>query len=180
MNDEVKILENNIIGAFIVDKDTQRYIKNLSEDMFSTLNARRLFIIIKNLYINKKEIDLISISNEMTTGVEKETDALQQIMKITDDIITTSNIESNIEKLKDIYLRNQIKEFIVKAAKDLKNTNIDTLEIKKNLLKNIESIKDTRNIKVADNIQDSFVKTLDMIENKYNKRGRLFVLYGIF
>ena len=170
MNDEVKMLENNIIGAFIVDKDTHRYIKGLSEEMFISANAKRLFKIIKNLYISKQEIDLMSISNEMTTGVEKETDALQQIMKITDDIITTSNIESNIEKLKDIYLRNQIKEFIVKAAKDLKNTEMDTLDIKKNLLKNIESIKDTRNIKVADNVQDSFVKTLDMIENKYKKR----------
>lgn len=179
MNDEIKMLENNIIGAFIIDKDTHRYIKQLSEDMFINLNAKRLFKIIKDLYINKKEIDLISISNQLTTGIEKETDILQELIKITDDLITTSNIESNIEKLKDINLRSQIKDIIIKAAKNLTDVSIDTLDIKKELLKNVESIKDTRNIKVADNIQDSFVKTLDEIEQKYHK-GEDYSLYTGF
>lgn len=179
MNDEIKMLENNIIAAFIIDKDTHRYIKQVSEDMFINLNAKRLFKIIKYLYINKKEIDLISISNQLTTGLEKETNILQELVKITDDLVTTSNLESNIEKLKDINLRNQIKDIIIKAAKNLKDVNIDTLDIKKELLKNVESIKDTRNIKVADNIQDSFVKTLDEIEQKYQK-GEDYSLYTGF
>lgn len=173
------MLENNIIAAFIIDKDTHRHIKQLSEDMFINSNTKRLFKIIKELYINKKEIDLISISNQLTTGIEKETDILQELIKITDDLVTTSNIESNIEKLKDINLRNQIKDIIIKAAKNLKDVNIDTLDIKKELLKNVENIKDTRNIKVADNIQDSFVKTLDEIEQKYQK-GEDYSLYTGF
>lgn len=180
MNEEIKMLENNIIGAFIIDKDTHRYIKQLSEDMFNTINAKRLFKIIKDLYINKKEIDLMSISNQLTTGITKETDVLKEIISITDDIITTSNIESNIEKLKDINLRNQIKNIIVKAAKDLKNIDIDTLDIKKDLLRNVESIKDNRNIKVADNVQDSFVKTLDAIEQKYEKGEDYSLFTGFF
>lgn len=173
------MLENNIIAAFIIDRDTHRYIKQVSEDIFINSNAKRLFKIIKELYINKKEIDLISISNQLTTGIEKETDILQELIKITDDLVTTSNIESNIEKLKDINLRNQIKDIIIKAAKNLKDINIDTLDIKKELLRNVESIKDTRNIKVADNIQDSFVKTLDEIEQKYQK-GEDYSLYTGF
>lgn len=179
MNDEVKMLENNIIGAFIIDKDTHKYIKQLSEEMFISVNAKQLFKIIKDLYINKKEIDLISISNQLTTGIEKETDILQELIRITDDLITTSNIESNIEKLKDIKLRNQIKNIIVKAAKDLKDISIDTLDIKKELLKNVENIKDIRNVKVSDNIQDSFVKALDEIEQKYQK-GEDYSLYTGF
>lgn len=179
MNDEIEFLENNIIGAFIIDKDTHRYIKQLSEDMFISKNSKRLFNIIKNLYINKKEINLISINNCLTTGVVKEAYNLQNLVKITDDIVTTSDIESNIEKLKDINLRNKIKEIIIKAARDLKNVDVDTLDIKKELLKNVESIKDTRNIKVADNIQDSFVKTLEAIEQKYQK-GEDYSLYTGF
>lgn len=179
MNDEIEFLENNIIGAFIIDKDTHRYIKQLSEDMFISKNSKRLFNIIKNLYINKKEINLISINNCLTTGVVKEAYNLQNLVKITDDIVTTSDIESNIEKLKDINLRNKIKEIIIKAAKDLKNVDVDTLDIKKELLKNVESIKDIRNIKVADNIQDSFAKTLEAIEQKYQK-GEDYSLYTGF
>lgn len=180
MNDEIKLLENNIIAAFIIDKDTHRYIKQLTEDLFITEDSKKIFKVIKDLYINKKEIDLISVSNQFTTGITKETDMLQKLIKITDDLITTSNIECNIEKLKDIRLRNQIKDIIIKATNNLKDVNIDTLDIKKELLRNLESIKDIRNIKVADNIQDSFVKTLDEIEQKYQNNEDYSLYTGFF
>lgn len=179
MESNIEFLENNIIGAFIIDKDTHRYIKQLSEDMFISKKAKRIFSVIKGLYINKKQINLISVNNCLTTGVKKEVDTLQYLVKITDDIVTTSDIENNIEKLKDINLRNRIKEIIIKATNDLKDVNIDTLVIKKELLRNVESIKDTRNVKVADNVQDSFIKTLDAIEQKYQK-GEDYSLYTGF
>lgn len=179
MNKDVEILENNIIGAFIVDKDTHKYIKELSEDMFISNNSKQLFKIIKDMYISKEKINLISVNNKFANGVTEETTILNKIIKITDDVVTTSNIKSNIEKLKDINKRKALQDIVVNLNRDIKDVNKSIDEIKKDLIKAVNNIK-TEEIKVADNIQDALIKTLSSIEEKKNKGDDYSLYTGFF
>ncbi len=178
MNDNIEFLENNVLAAFILDVETHRYIKELTEDFFHISRSKAIFKIIKNLYLNKQDINIITINNKLI-GNNSGAGYLQELMHITDNFISSANIQDSINKLQDINIRFQIQNVLTAAFKNLKDTNNDPIEIRKDIIKEISSIQDTRNISIAENMQDAFIKTLDSIENKY-KKGEDYSYYTGF
>lgn len=179
MNSGIEFLENNIIAAFITDKSSHYKIKELSEEFFMTEKSKKIFKIIKNLFLNHEEINIITITNKLTSG-KNSTKILEELIKITDEVIINVNIDTYIEKLKDIHLRNKMQKIIVNTAKKINNVEFDVQDIKKELIKNLISIKDERQLDNAESIQDSFTKTLDSIESKHNKSEDFSYFTGFF
>lgn len=179
MNSGIEFLENNIIAAFIIDKSSHYKIKELSEEFFITEKSKKIFKIIKNLFLNHEEINIITITNKLTSG-KNSTKILEELIKITDNVVINVNIDTHIEKLKDIHLRNKIQKIIINTAKKINNVEFDVQDIKKELIKNLASIKDDRQLDNAESIQDSFTKTLDDIENKHNKSEDFSYFTGFF
>ena len=111
---DIELLENQIIGSFILDKDTHRYINKLTEGYFSLDNSRKIFNVIKQLYKENEEISVITINNKLAVNTDK-TQVLKKLFEITDNIITTSDIKIAVEKLKDNYNRKQIHRMLAWA-----------------------------------------------------------------
>lgn len=177
MND-IELLENQIIGSFILDKDTHRYINKLTESYFSIDNAKKIFNIIKQLHKENKEISVITINNKLAVNTD-ETQVLKKLFEITDNIITTADIKTAIEKLKDNYNRKEIHKLILKINKDIRNADKTVNEIKKEIIQDINNIKnDAENI--AENMQDVFIKVLGDIEEKKQKGDDYSFYTGFF
>lgn len=177
MND-IELLENQIIGSFILDKDTHRYINKLTEGYFSLDNSRKIFNVIKQLYKENEEISVITINNKLAVNTDK-TQVLKKLFEITDNIITTSDIKIAVEKLKDNYNRKQIHKLILKVNKDIRNADKTVSEIKKEIMQDINNIKnDAENI--AENMQDVFIKVLGDIEEKKQKGDDYSFYTGFF
>lgn len=178
---ELELLENQIIGSFIVDSDTHRYIKELDENIFTLPKSKVLFNTIKKLYLNKEDINLITINNKLSSGINsKGNRIIEEICNITDSIVTTSNIESSINKIKEIKLRKDMLNIVSKAIKNVQDANQDILEVKNQLLKDVANIKDNRNIKTGSTIADIFSETLDELEQKINKEEDKSLYTGFF
>lgn len=177
MND-IELLENQIIGSFILDKDTHRYINKLTESYFSLDNSKKIFNIIKQLHKENKEISVITINNKLAVNTD-ETQVLKKLFEITDNIITTADIKTAIEKLKDNYNRKEIHKLILKINKDIRNADKTVSEIKKEIMQDINNIKnDAENI--AENMQDVFIKVLGDIEEKKQKGDDYSFYTGFF
>lgn len=177
--EEIEILEDNILGAFLVDTSTHKYIADLKTETFISSNAKKVFKIIKDMYLNKQDINLISVNNVLSTGITKKNDTLKYLVTITDKIVTTSAVEECINKLKDVKIRIALKEIITKTYDELKDVNVSAIGIKNNLVKKIDKIKDNSNNTIASSVQDTLSKTLDEIEKKY-KVGEDYSLYTGF
>lgn len=175
---DIELLENQIIGSFILDKDTHRYINKLTESYFSLDNSKKIFNIIKQLHKENKEISVITINNKLAVNTD-ETQVLKKLFEITDNIITTADIKTAIEKLKDNYNRKQIHKLILKVNKDIRNADKTVSEIKKEIMQDINNIKnDAENI--AENMQDVFIKVLGDIEEKKQKGDDYSFYTGFF
>lgn len=175
---DIELLENQIIGSFILDKDTHRYINKLTEGYFSLDNSRKIFNVIKQLYKENEEISVITINNKLAVNTDK-TQVLKKLFEITDNIITTADIKTAIEKLKDNYNRKEIHKLILKINKDIRNADKTVNEIKKEIIQDINNIKnDAENI--AENMQDVFIKVLGDIEEKKQKGDDYSFYTGFF
>ena len=177
-NEEIQLLENNIIGSFLLDENTHRYIREFDTDFFITKKSKTIFNVIKELFYNKQDINLITISNKMSNGMSNNTKILQELTQITDDTVTTADIESSINKLKDINMRVCMTNLLTNTLSEIRNGLKESFEIKKDLQKNLVLLKDTSKVEL-DTIDKVFFNTLDDLEKKAS-RGTDYSLYSGF
>ena len=104
-----KDIEKNVLGILITVEDCSRYIKKLEVKDFAIGKYQKIFGIIKNLDKNKMPVDIINIKEKIKSLGEDENKALEQLIKITDTYITSTNIEYYIKKLKNYSIRREIK-----------------------------------------------------------------------
>lgn len=179
MNDDIEILENQILASFIVDKDTHRYIRELDENIFTLMKSKKLFNIIKKIYLNNEEVNIITINNYLTTGLESK-NYYEELCKLTDSLVTSANFNQSLDKLKDINTRKKISNIISNALNNLKKPDIEVSSIKNYLIKNMKDINDNKLLNSYEDVTNVFSNTLDFIEKKTNE-GRNYDLYtGIF
>ncbi len=174
---EIELLENNILGAFMNDTSSHRFIRELDTDLFVSKKAKTIFKVIKELFYDKQEINIITINNKLSTGMNNSK-ALDELIKISDSIITTAFVESSIEKLKDINMRICLTNILTNSLSEVKNSTKESFEIKKDLQKNLVILKDTSKIDL-EAFGDVYFNTLQEIENKKNK-GTDYSLYTGF
>ena len=107
----VKTLPNNIeveqyvIGSIMIDKQNEVY--KITEDDFSSSTLKIIFRAIHKLFVNKKEIDFMTV----TDLVEKEIDdASNRLIRLVTMINTTAKFNSAFNILKKYSLKRQIIE----------------------------------------------------------------------
>lgn len=178
--EEIEFLEEQIIGFFIIREETHKYIKQLSEEFFITKKCKAFYKVIKELYLEKQEINVITINNKLSTGLQnKGVEVIKTICNITDSVVIHSDIEVSINKLKDIHLRAKILKLISKINAEIKDPLSDISSIKKELQEELNKLKSDNEVNYGESMQDVLCKTLDLIEEK-NKKGDDLSLYTGF
>ena len=168
-----KDIEKNVLGILITVEDCSRYIKKLETKDFAIGKYQKIFGIIKNLDKNKMPVDIINIKEKIKSLGEDENKALEQLIKITDTYITSTNIEYYIKKLKNYSIRREI----IRKAKNMQdyvytvNSDTDPLEIKKECIKKVTDIETTMLSIEEDEMSSVIAQTIEEIEKRYNKKG---------
>lgn len=179
-NNEIEFLESQIIGGILADSTTHKHIPLLTEDYFLTEKSKKYFKAIKELFLKKEEINVITLNNKFSLGTgKKDPIVLKELLSYTDNVIWGSDIKNSINKLIDIFKRNKIYKIIFETSKDIKNPEADISETRKNLIKKLNEITDNN---IKENFEDTnsiLVKTLESIEKK-QKKGEDFSLYTGF
>ena len=177
---EIEMLEKEIIGSFIVDKDTHKYIDRLTEEFFMLEKSRKFFKAIKDLYIEKTEINTITVNARLTSGVnKKDTNVLKEICNYVDGIVNTATVQKSIERLEEIHFKRKIGKILSEANKDIINADKEAVEIKNKIINQLEELKFSNSINCYEKISDVFANTLEQIEYKKNN-GEDFSLYTGF
>lgn len=177
--DDIVFLEEQIIASLLIDDNTHKYISNLNEELFSNDFTKKVFKIIKKLFVEKQQINVISVNNKISPG-NKNNNFLEKLIKLTDELFSTASFKANVFKLKDIYNRKRLKNILIKTNNELRNNEISITSIKNELIKEINEInEDNKNLN-SKNIEDIFINTLTDIENKKNNGEDFSYFTGFF
>lgn len=164
-------IETEIIATFIIDKESQGKIRELSEEDFTDKRNKYFFNVIQKMFINKQEIDYVSLRNSLTKGNSNDKKIVDALDNYIENMVTVSAIDSNIEKLKDISTRNNLQKSLDKANKAIEDfENIE--EIKGTLIKDLKGISNFEKMQ-AINITDALIITLDDMEEQKNKKEQM-------
>jgi len=127
----VKALPNNIeveqyvIGSLMINKQNEVY--KLTEDDFSIESLRIIFRAIHKLFIDKKEIDFMTVTDLVADDIQ---DASNRLIKLTTMIDTTARFDSAFKILKKYSLKRQIIEKAQLLYDLVENETEGVLELK--------------------------------------------------
>ena len=187
MQDENKLyseeVEQNILGCMLVFKECVRYVREIDQEEFYIPINKKLFECIKELEEAEEPVEIISVKEKAKSKNIDAKKVLSYLVKITENIFTSTNIEYYISKLKNYSIRrNLIKE----AQKIISNmyemsSDVEAEEIKTEAIQMLSDVK--INSKIVDkdcNMINVMAETLEDIENKYQKRDDYKYHTGFF
>ncbi len=166
-------VEQNILGCMLVFEESVKYVKTIEENDFFLDIHKKIFSIIRELGEQNSPVDLISVKELAKSKKMDEKKIFSYLIKITSNIITSTNIEYYISKLKNYSIRRSIIRKSQKIINDMYqvNSDINAEEIKKNVIQTITEIKTNDKLSEEDcNMLNVMTETLQDIDNKYNKR----------
>lgn len=175
MNKELysKEVEENILGCLIVFESCRRYIKSIEvEDFYIEVN-KKIFEMIQELDKSAKPISLLSIKELAKDKKLKAEEVFKYLLKITEVIITSEEINYYITRLKNHSTKRQI----LKKTKEI-NDYIYTSEfdiepemVKKKCLTKLAEVKtNVAELKDSDMTSVMTLATKN-IEKRYQKRN---------
>ena len=164
-------IEKSVLGCLVMGK--QDYVVKLSElDFHSEVNMH-IFKAIRHLYDQKKEIDIITLSDELKPNMEN---ALDVVCGLESFVATTENITHYISTLKEYTLRREIIKASDKAKDMALNKDYDNpLTMKSDVLQ-LFDIEIYGRQKEDNGIYAIMSRALKDIEDKFNSNteDRLF------
>ena len=103
-------IEEAILGALMIDNSALNLaMSRLSEDMFYKIDFKAVFKAIEALYDRGQGVDIISVSEELKRQNNLElAGGAYGVMKITNNVISSANIESHILILSENYLKREM------------------------------------------------------------------------
>lgn len=176
-------VEQNILGCMLVFEECVKHVKTLDEDDFYIEIHKKIFKIIKELEEQNNPINIISLKELAKSKKLDEKKIFSYLIEITSNIVTSTNIEYYISKLKNYSIRRNIIQKSQKTINDMYevNSDVDAEEIKKNAIQVITDIKTNSKI---DNEEYEMLyvmkETLEDIDRKYNKRNDYKYHTGFF
>ena len=159
-------IEKHILGSILIDK--QNDIHKLVEEDFYNNTCRLIFNTISNLYICKKNIDVITVSDLLKNSIDN---SLKMIISLTDLITTTADFNSMLEKLKTYTLKRQIIKKSLKLNELVHSNEQDAIELKNEAMAIMdlkiynESNEDEGIIDVINNISADIKKRIEQKED---------------
>ena len=169
-----KEAEESIIAMLITDNDNHKYIKNICEQDFCYLQNQKIFEIIKELYEEEENIDVISIKEKGITKKYNGQALMETLIRTTDSLPFVTNIEKTLAILKNLSMKRKIQ----KLAKDIYEEMIDIdiytneIEIKNEVIQKFKNLKTTEKTKIIE-MTDVIFETMKDLDEKYKKRNDL-------
>lgn len=169
-----KEAEESIIAMLITDNDNHKYIKNICEQDFYYLQNQKIFEIIKELYEEEENIDVISIKEKGITKKYNGQALMETLIRTTDSLPFVTNIEKTLAILKNLSMKRKIQ----KLAKDIYEEMIDIdiytneIEIKNEVIQKFKNLKTTEKTKIIE-MTDVIFETMKDLDEKYKKRNDL-------
>lgn len=176
-------VEQNILGCMLVYEDCVRYIKEIDKNEFYIAIHKKIFEAIKELEENESPIGIISAKELLKTKGIEDKKILSYLVKITENIYTSTNIEYYISKLKNYSIRRSIIREAQKIISNMYeiNSEVEAEEIKKDAIQVLSDIKlNSRKSTEDSEMKNVIVESMIDIENKYNKRDDYRYHTGLF
>jgi Replicative DNA helicase len=162
--------EMSVLGvAFINNKDVSKIIEEVTDEMFFDKRNVLIFNAIKSLYQEKIPIDVTTIKNELDKTKKLNEVGLDYLGDVIDSVITTANLESYINIIKENAVRRNListAENIVKDSYD----NDNLTELLDSAEKNILSVVKARSVgdfvPIQEILRRAQAKLEDLAKNK--------------
>lgn len=103
-------IEEAIIGGLLINSDTLNVaMSRLFEDMFYKIEYKAIFKSIETLYDTNQGVDLITVVEELKRQNKlEEAGGTYGVVKTTNSVVSSANIESHILLLSEMYLKRQM------------------------------------------------------------------------
>lgn len=103
-------IEEAILGALMIDNSALNLsMSRLGEDMFYKMDFKAIFKAIEALYDRGQGVDIISVSEELKRQNNLElAGGMYGVMKITNGVVSSANIENHILILAENYLKREM------------------------------------------------------------------------
>ncbi len=164
--------EKSVLGAMLIDSEAIGVvIEILDESSFYEDSHRRIFSAIAELFNHHKNVDLITLSNELKgLGVLERVGGVTYLSEIIDSVPTSANVEhyAHIVKEKGI-LRKLIRNAtqIVSESFDLKGTVAEVVDTAERLIFEIADLEQRRQ---AIHIKELVKESIETIDSLYQRK----------
>lgn len=168
------LAEQAVIGSMLVSKDAvQAAVEILVADDFYREDNREIFAAMADIYSIGKEIDIITVSEQLRLrGTLERVGGTQNLATLIDNVPTTTNIESYVRIVKDKSTARELIRAVdeVKVSAFNQNEEIDAvLEKAEKVVFDVLQNKDTKGYS---SIKDILVTTFDNIEKMYENKSQ--------
>ncbi len=160
--DDRLLLEYQVLGSFISDKSTHDYIDKLNVEDFIDTTSKTVFAAIEILKARKENIDIFTINKQSKVSVTI-------IGKLTETVITTANIDSNVKVLKDKSNRRKLIQKANIILEMVKDTSKDIGDIKNDALKEIQELEDVVDEGVV-TLSQAMLETQNLLDTRYENK----------
>lgn len=156
-------LERYVLGSMMINKQNEVY--KLTNDDFYNNTARTIFAAINKLFINKKNIDLITVPELVKNDIQ---DADIRIAELVSEIGTTARFNSAVSTLKTHTLRRQIieKTYLLNELAEGEIDDILTLKSEALAIMELKVEGDKKRNSMADNIKSMMLDLRQQRESK--------------
>jgi replicative DNA helicase len=103
-------IEESILGSLMLDINCQNFgMSRLFEDMFYKIEYKAIFKAIATLYDSSQGVDIITVIEELKRQNNHElVGGAYGVMKVTNSVISSANIENYILILAESYLKREM------------------------------------------------------------------------
>lgn len=169
------LAEQAVLGSMLVSTDAvQTAIEVLKPEDFYREDNKEIYAAMQDLYSIGKEIDMITVSEQLRLrGTLEKVGGTQNLATLIDNVPTTSNIENYVKIVEEkSTLRN-----LIKVANDIiKNGYSQTEELDAIIEQSEKGIFDlvqNRNSKGYSSMREILVAAFDSIEKMYQNKEKL-------
>ncbi len=176
-------VEQNILGCMLVFDECVRYTKEIDENDFYIVINKKIFKAIKELEEKDDPIEIISVKEILKSKDFEDKKILSYLVKITENVYTSTNIEYYISKLKNYSIRRNIVKEAQKTISNMYelNSEVEAEEIKKDVVQVFSNIKINGKFYDKDcDMVSVMTETIEDIDNKYQKRDDYKYHTGFF
>lgn len=171
-----KELEQVIIGAALIDKNSQRLVLQLNENYFRDKTHKAIFNIFKKLESRKEEIDVVTVAHFARSDLEyKDYITDYMLAELASSVSSVNATQFYIEKLDEEHTKNWIFQKGEKFLYKIANTAITTSEILQELRDII--VKSSKTIKKGSIILPENIKERRLDDLAWRRKNERILTY---
>lgn len=148
-------LEEYILGCVINSKEARRKIFDIPEQAFTTPQYRTIFRVVRDLYLEHANFDVIDLMPKLEPALQEET------MRIAVDTITAVLFDDYLKEFLEEYRKRRVKELLQKALEDGQYNASE-------LVRQLTLIQTDEQVEVS-TVKDIVVELYDYLEAKQMK-----------